>query len=273
MTMGLMEIGFLVGSPGVSILAGGMTVATLALAAFYGSHRVQRRVSGSLARWVGRFQPERRRRTMSLLGRLAAAKSLAEFFEELPWIASRAAGVAPVTLFLLEGDRFVANRSTRLVQRPGAVCEDDPLASLLRRSAGVHYLRGRKDDLQNAPLHAVNGAQIEACRAVAAVPLKHGQALVGFLLCGGPDGSGQPSLASMSALEWVARRCREALARLEATSPSAETQPGERDVTITSWATPARTPARVAAVAYEGNQRIGAEPQLAGVRGGCETTE
>ena len=74
----------------------------------------------------------------------------------------------------------------------------------------MHYFNGRGDDLENAPIHVVNGSQVADCQASCAIPLRHGNLLAGFILCGWRSQAGAPSLGALSRVERLAR-CYSAL--------------------------------------------------------------
>jgi len=170
------------------------------------SNRVQRRLRALVARMVHRV--DRREARLQLLAPLARIRSLAELFDRLPEATASAANVEPVTLFALdeEGNQFLPVSSTLLTVPCVPVAGDDPLVTAMRSSTRVHYLMGRTDDLENAPIHAVNRPQIEECQAVCSMPLRHEGALVGFLLCGGTEGRARLGLQSSGCLEELVRR-------------------------------------------------------------------
>lgn len=179
------------------------------------SNRVQRRLRAFAARMLCRLGYDRRAARTRLLAPLERLRTLPELFERLPDVTAAAANVEPVTLFVLDDDRthYVPVCSTLLTVPCMPVASDDPLASALRASGRVHDLTGRTDDLENAPIHAVNGQQVEECQAVCALPLRRDGTLAGFLLCGGSDGRARLGLMSSGCLEELGRRYDDMIAR------------------------------------------------------------
>jgi hypothetical protein len=171
------------------------------------SNRTERGLRAFIARALARFwfaRPER----LSQLGPLERIQSLPELFDRLPKITASVARVEPVTVFALveDGDQYLPVSSTLQTVPCTPVAGDDPLAEALRRSTRVRYLKGRADDLENAPIFAVNAHQVEECQAACALPLHRDGALVGFVLCGGTEGSPRLGLRSSGCLEALERR-------------------------------------------------------------------
>jgi hypothetical protein len=274
--MWLMNMGMLAISAGAPILASAAAASFVVLAVF-GSNRIQRQINGSLARLLSRVQSERTRHMTQVLARLDRVRDQEELFEELPWITSHAVGVSPVTLFRLDGERFTATGSTRPSVNPDPVWPDEPLALMLKRGDGVHYLIGRTDDLQNAPIHAVNGQQVEACDAICAIPLKRDGKLVAFLLCGPPADASGPDLTLMGVLESLGGQFAAALERLpvversEDASSAAPMDEGAIRIVVPEPLDRRLSPVRRAVVLAAQSEE--AEPQLVGNRGGFETRD
>ena len=171
------------------------------------SNRVQRRIRALAAHVLCRLWFGRREARVRLLLPLQRIGTLAEFLERLPGVTVAAAVVEPVTLFVLDGDgsQYRPVSSTLLPVPCAPVGINEPLAKALRKSGRVHYLRGRTDDLENAPIYAENGLQVEECRAACALPLRRDGALVAFLLCGGTEGSRRLGMLSSACLEGLGR--------------------------------------------------------------------
>jgi hypothetical protein len=172
------------------------------------SNRVQRRIRVIAACVVCRLWFDRREARQGLLAPLRRVGTLTEFFERLPGVTVSAAGVEPVTLFVLDDDesQYVPVSSTLPSVPCGPVGADEPLVKALSHSRRVHYLRGRTDDLENAPIFAVNGQQVEECQAACALPLRRDGTLVAFLLCGGTVGSPGLRILSSGCLEGLGQR-------------------------------------------------------------------
>lgn len=179
--------------------------AVLVTAAF--SNRAQRRLRALAARAMSRFWFARRER-LRQLEPLERVRTLSELFDHLPQITASVAGVEPVTVFALDedGNQYLPVSSTLQTTPCAPVSADDPLAAALRRSPRVHYLKGRTDDLENAPIFAVNAHQVEECQAACALPLRRDGALVGFLMCGRTEGSPRLGLLSSGCLEELGQR-------------------------------------------------------------------
>lgn len=172
------------------------------------SNRVQRRLRAIAAYLICRFWFDRREARLGQLAPLRRVGSLAEFFERLPGVTVSAAGVEPVTLFVLDDDeyQFLPVSSTLLSVPCVPVGGDEPLAKALRNPGHVHYLLGRTDDLENAPIFAVNGQQVEECQSACALPLRRDGTLVAFLLCGGTAGGPGLTMLSSGCLEGLGER-------------------------------------------------------------------
>lgn len=220
------------------------------------------------------------------LSTLQSARSAQDFVEALPWVTCRVAGVTPVTLFLLQGDQFIPTHSTRAEVESAPVSADDPLAHTMNRSGWVHDLRGRADDLENAPIHAVNRSQVEECRALCAVPLRTRGTLHGFLLCGGSQGYSRLSMTSMAWLQALGRIYSSYLGRFEAAYAVAEEAsfaPAATMVnpTLEVVGVKAVAPVLRSAPYLESSGSTvahstdvgGVEPRMAGYRGGYETAD
>jgi transcriptional regulator with GAF, ATPase, and Fis domain len=265
-----MNIGMIVS--GAPLLASGAAAATLAVLAIFGSNRIQRQINGSLARMLGRVRSSQARGMSQVLARLDRIRTLDEFFDEIPWITARAARVTPVTLFRLEGDQYVPVTSTALGVTPQPVWADEPLARTLQRTDSVRYLIGRPDDLDNAPIHAINGAQVEACNAICAIPLKREGRLVGFLLCGPAVDAPCPDLTLMSAFETLADRVAAVLKGLPAGQHSESSEVIAEDPTLGE-----ELPERLARRTPPSPARLirdhEAEPQMVGTTGGFQTRD
>jgi len=193
---------------GLVFLLGGVMVAAAL------SNRVQRRLRSIAARLLCRLL-DRRQARPRLLAPLEQIRTLAELFERLPGVTASAADVEPVTLFMLddEGSQYLPVSSTLLTLPCVPVAADEPLANALRKSSRVHYLSGRTDDLENAPIYAVNGPQVEECQAACALPLRRDGTLVAFLLCGGTEGSPRLGLRSSGCLEELGERYADLVGR------------------------------------------------------------
>lgn len=179
------------------------------------SNRVQRRVRAIAARVLCRLRFDRHEARLRLLAPLERVRSLAELLERLPGVTVSAAGVEPVTLFVLddEGGQYLPVSSTLLTVPCAPVAADEPLVRAMRKSRRVHYLTGRTDDLENAPIYAVNGQQVEECQAACALPLRRDRTLVAFLLCGGTDGHPRLGMLSSGCLEDLGRRYADLVGR------------------------------------------------------------
>ena len=218
------------------------------------------------------------------LSTLDSVRNVRELVEALPWVTCRTAGVTPVTLFLLQGDQFVPTHSTRAEVESAPVAADDPLAHTMSRSGWVHDLRGRPDDLENAPIHAVNRSQVDECRALCAIPLRCGGNLYGFLLCGSSQGFGRLTLTSLGWLQTLGRVYSACLGRFEtvvappeaAPAPAAMAVPTLEVVGVKALAPILRpTPYLEAAssnVAHSTDVGV-VEPRMAGYRGGYDTAD
>jgi hypothetical protein len=179
------------------------------------SNRVQRSIRAIAARALYRLWFERRDARPLVLAPLQQVGTLEEFLDRLPEVTVSAAGIEPVTLFVLDddGSQYLPATSTVLPAPAAPVAADAPLAEALRGSTRVHYLNGRTDDLQNAPIFAVNGRQVEECQAVCALPLQRDGALVAFLLCGGTGGNGHLGMLSVSCLEGLGQQYSDLMKR------------------------------------------------------------
>ena len=179
------------------------------------SNRVQRRLRALAARLMCRFGLDRRAARMRLLAPLERIRTLPELLERLPEVTAAAANVEPVTLFVLDDDggHYLPVSSTLLTVPWVPVATDEPLPSALRTPARVHYLTGRTDDLENAPIYAVNGQQIEECQAACALPLRRDGTLVAFLLCGGTVGHPRLGMMSSGCLEELGRQYADLVGR------------------------------------------------------------
>jgi hypothetical protein len=171
------------------------------------SNRVRRRVLGSTAHWLGSWTSADDDSAWLAARALADARDCDDVVDGLVWVTTRITRSGPVTLFLRtpDGCGYKPVRSNLMSSRPEDVMADDPLAQILRKSPPVHYFSGRGDDLENAPIHVVNGTQVTDCQAACAIPLRHGNLLAGFILCGWRSNSSAPSLRSMSRVERLAR--------------------------------------------------------------------
>jgi hypothetical protein len=178
------------------------------------SNRVQRGLRSVASDALCLLWLDRREARLRLLAPLERVGTLSEFLERLPSATASIAGVEPVTLFVLDHELGEYRPvSSTLVAAPGSsVGDDEPLAKALSRSSRVRYLSGRPDDLENAPIHAVNGPQVDECQAVCALPLRRDGKLVAFLLCGGNDGR-RLGLRSSGCLESLVRRYNDILER------------------------------------------------------------
>jgi hypothetical protein len=190
-------------------------------------------------------------------------------------------------LFLLEGDGYVPAHSTRAEVDSTPVDAHEPLARKMARSGWVHDLRGRSDDLENAPIYAVNGPQVEECRAVCSVPLRSNGRLYGFLLCGGSQGQERLTLTSMAWLEGLGRHYSDWLARFEAAYVAGEDLVAEpipapaeqQEVVVVVPMDSALHPSYLES-SLETSRTLShstdmgvIEPRMAGFRGGYETAE
>ena len=244
------------------------------------SNRLRRRVRGALAHFVYRLGLAGDR--TGHLASLPTDRSLREFLAALPWVTCRAAGVTPVTLFLLDRGTFVPTHGTRAEVASTPVDAREPLARTMSRSGWVHDLRGRSDDLENAPIYALNGPQVEECRAVCSVPLRSNGVLYGFLMCGGSQGRDGLSLASVAWLQALGRHYSEWLARFQAVSPADEFLVPERapefvqqqEVVGVGSLSPVLRPSFLEPSSISHSTDMGvAEPRMAGFRGGYETAD
>jgi hypothetical protein len=222
------------GSPGETLLLGLLGLLAVVVAAALLSNRVQRGLRSIAAGLLCRLWLDHRKASLRLLTPLERVGTLEEFLERLPWTTASVAGVQPVTLYVLddEGNQYRPTSSTLVSGPCTAVGGDQPLAKTLRRARRVRYLSGRPDDLENAPIHAVNGQQIEECQAVCALPLRRDGVLVAFLLCGGSEGR-RLGLRNSGCLEGLLRRYTDIIQRC----PTAE-------VTITARLAPGAVIAR-----------------------------
>jgi hypothetical protein len=179
------------------------------------SNRIQRRFRAMAARAIYGVWFEGREERRRALAPLQRVRTLEEFMEQLPDVTVAAAGVEPVTLFALDddGSHYLPVSSTVFPIPAAPVAADDPLAVAMRRSPRVHYLKGRTDDLQYAPIFAVNGRQLEECQAVCALPLHRNGALAAFLLCGGTGGDPRLGMLSSSCLEGLGQRYADLMKR------------------------------------------------------------
>lgn len=257
-------------------------IIALSIVALVFSHRLLRRVRGVVAHSLYRLGLGAGRD--GHLGTLRSARNVREFFEALPWVTCRAGGVKPVTLFLLEGHRFVPGHSTRAEVESVPVEPDEPLAYMMSRSGWVHDLRGRADDLENAQILAVNSTQVEECRAMCAIPLRTRGALYGFLLCGGSQGQDRLNMTSRAWLEALGRLYSAYLSRFEAYAllESAGASIPATRVTEAPELVPVGsvTPVLRPAAYLESGSTVGhstdvsvIEPRMAGYRGGFETVD
>jgi hypothetical protein len=171
------------------------------------SNRIRRRVLGSTAHWLGAWASADDDSAWLAARALADARECDDVVDGLVWVTTRITRSGPVTLFLrtADGCSYKPLRSNLMSSPPEDVMADDPLAQILRKSPSVHYFNGRGDDLENAPIHVVNGTQVSDCQAACAIPLRHGNLLAGFILCGWRSHSGVPSLGAMSRVERLAR--------------------------------------------------------------------
>lgn len=192
----------------VLFLAGVLVAAAL-------SSGVQRRIRAIADCLVCRLWFDRRETRQGLLAPLRRVGTLNEFFERLPEVTVSAAGVEPVTLFVLDDDEAqYVPVSTTLSSVPCApVGAGEPLVRALQHSRRVHHLRGRTDDLENASIFAVNGQQVEECQAACALPLRRDGTLAAFLLCGGTVGSHGLTMLSSGCLEGLGQRYSDLLNR------------------------------------------------------------
>jgi len=270
---------------GPELIFVGAALVFLSVFAIAFSNRLLRRVRSGVAYSLYRFGLAGRRE--GHLSALQTGRTFKDFLEALPWVTCRAAGVTPVTLFLLEGDGFVPAHSTRAEVESVPVDVREPLARTMMRSRWVHDLRGRSDDLENAPIYAVNGTQVEECRAVCAVPLRSNGTLYGFLLCGGSRGQDRLTLTSMAWLEGLGRLYSAWLARFEAAYVAGEALvvepapwPVQQEEVVAAM--PMESVLRPAYVesSLETSRTIShstdmgvSEPRMAGFRGGYETAD
>ncbi len=192
----------------VLFLAGVLLAAAL-------SNRVQRRIRAIAACLLCRLWLHRREERVRVLAPLQRVGTLKEFLERLPRVTVSAARVEPVTVFVLDddGSQYVPVSSTMVPAPCVPVGADEPLARALRKPRRVHYLCGRTDDLENAPIHAVNGQQVEECRATCALPLRRDGTLVAFLLCGRTQGSPGLGMLSTACLEGLGQRYSDLMKR------------------------------------------------------------
>jgi hypothetical protein len=193
--------------PSDAMSLGPVLVVAAVLVAAAVSNRAQRRLRALAARAMCRFWFGRRER-LSLVEPLERLRTLPELLDRLPRVTASVAGVEPVTAFALDedGNQYLPVSSTLLTTPCAPVAADDPLAEALRRVPRVHYLKGRTDDLENAPIYAVNGDQVEECQAACALPLRRNGTLVGFLMCGRTEGSPRLGLLSSGRLEELGQR-------------------------------------------------------------------
>lgn len=183
------------------------------------SNRVQRRIRAITARLLCRFWFDRGQSRLRMVAPLERVRTLSELFDRLPGVTASAAGVEPVTLFALdeEGSQYLPVSSTLHTVPCYPVGADDPLARTLRKSRRVHYLEGRTDDLENAPIHAMNWQQVEECQAVCALPLRRDGTLVAFLLCGGSEDNSRLGLLNSGRLESLGQRYADLVGRCTGT--------------------------------------------------------
>lgn len=264
----------------VLVLAGALFV-FLSILVLAFSNRLRRRVRAVAAYALYRLGLAGRRE--GHLGALHAGRTFRDFLEALPWVTCRAAGVTPVTLFLLDRNGFAPAHSTRAEVESAPVEAHEPLARVMMRSGWVHDLRGRSDDLENAPIYAVNGTQVEECRAVCSVPLRSNGTLYGFLLCGGSHGGDRLTLSSMAWLEGLGRMYSAWLARFEAAYserevlvPESTSLVAEPQEVVTVGPSPILRPAPYfeSSTSTSHSTDMGvAEPRMAGFRGGYETAD
>ena len=255
---------------------------TLGFLAFGFSNRLRRQLRGAIAHLLNRLGLGAERE--GHLSTLESVRNAREFVEALPWVTCRTAGVTPVTLFWRVGDQFVPTHSTRAEVESMPVSADDPLAHTLNRSGWVHDLRARPDDLENAPIHAVNRSQVEECRALCAIPLRFGETLHGFLLCGGSQGYDRLTMTSLGWLQALGRFYSAYLGRFEMATavPHRQATPatlGAPVLEVVSVKAPApmlrATPyleSTSTNVAHSADVGVG-EPRMAGYRGGYDTAD
>jgi len=246
------------------------------------SNRLRRQLKGAIAHLLNRLGLGADRE--GHLSTLESVRNPREFVEALPWVTCRTAGVTPVTLFLRDGDQFVPTHSTRAEVESMPVSADDPLAHTLSRSGWVHDLRARPDDLENAPIHAVNRSQVEECRALCAVPLRFGETLYGFLLCGGSQGYNRLTMTSLGWLQALGRSYSAYLGRLETAPavPHGQATPTTVGVPVLEVVSVRASAPLLRATPYlestssnvAHSADVGAvEPRMAGYRGGYETAD
>ena len=216
-------------------------ILAVGLSAIAVSNRVRRRFRRAAARLFCLGWAERRAQRLGVSAALERATSIGELLRMLPKLVCEAADVEPVTVFLLDctHDSYVPVSSTLFPVPSDAIAADEPLPRMLRRVRCVHLLHGRTDDLENAPISAVNARPLQSCRAVCAVPLFDGRTLFGLLLCGGTTGRGRLGLRGLACLERLTPRLVASLERFSQTElPSLA---GESGKPSDSWTGTGRT--------------------------------
>jgi len=268
----------------------GVAVLVLFSAVLAISNRVRRRVLGGAAHWLGTWTASDDDSAWLAARALADSPDCGDVVDGLVWVTTRVTRSGPVTLFLRtpDGRSYKPVRTNLMSSRPEDVLADDPLAQLLRKSLPVHCFNGRGDDLENAPIHVVNGAQVADCQAACAIPLRHGNLLAGFILCGWRSHTGVPSIRALSRVERLAR-CYSALMPEWAGELASFQQSIETDerVHVTENAMPSRAEDRIpwgletapalyfsqGAEFHTSVRAEQSEPQASGIRGGYDTSD
>jgi hypothetical protein len=268
-----------------------LAVAALALsaAAIVVSNRIRRRVLGSTAHWLGSWIAADDDSAWLAAKGLANARDCDDVVDGLVWVTTRVNRSGPVTLFLRtpDGAGYKPVRTNLMSGLPEAVLADDPLAQILRKSPPVHYLGGRGDDLENAPIRVVNGAQVTGCQAACAIPLRHGNLLAGFILCGWRSNASIPSLVAMSRVERLARCYETVMTEWAGELANFEQSTESGEATRSADARPSRAQDRIPwglepapALYFSQDAETHAsvrveqsEPQASGMRGGYDTSD
>lgn len=205
-------------------------VVALLLVALSVSNRLRRRFQQTLDPLLFRSAGADLERCRDVAGDLVTATTLEEFASTAPCAVRVAAGVEPVTLFLVEADRQVyrASGSTLLRVPSIELREEDALVRMIRRASRGIALRSRPDDLEMIPVYVESGSVLAECGATWAVPLWGEQDFLGFLLCGDPESGQPPTPAGQAILNAAALIVANQLETIRLHGKGRRTLPGEQ---------------------------------------------